>query len=104
MRDPAWNRGRRACTLRIHPADAGALGIEDGVLARVTTAAGEVEVEAELDDGMRHGQVAIPHGFGLRYQDEEYGVAVNRLTPADRRDPIAGTPWHRYVPCRAAKA
>ena len=30
MRDPAWNEGKRACTLAMHPADAAALNLKDG--------------------------------------------------------------------------
>ena len=28
------------------------------------------------------------------------GVAVNELTNSADRDPIAGTPWHKYVPIK----
>jgi anaerobic selenocysteine-containing dehydrogenase len=73
-------------------------------MVRVITEAGEVEVEAELTDTLRPGQVAIPHGFGLDYEDQTYGVNVNRLAPASNRDPIAGTPYHRYIACRIARA
>jgi anaerobic selenocysteine-containing dehydrogenase len=104
MRNPAWLGGRRACTARIHPADAAAHDVSDGDTIRVTTTASEVEIEAEVTDTVRPGQVAIPHGFGLDYEGKAYGVNVNRLTPARNRDPIAGTPYHRYVPCRIAKA
>jgi len=104
MRNPSWLGGRRACTARIHPTDAEAHGVCDGDMVRVATAAGEVEVEAQLTDTLRPGQVAIPHGFGLVYEGAAYGVNVNRLTPALNRDPIAGTPYHRYVPCRVTKA
>jgi anaerobic selenocysteine-containing dehydrogenase len=104
MRNPAWNSNRRACTARIHPSDAESAGIADGDMVRVTTEAGEVEVEAELTDTLRPGQVAIPHGFGLDYEGQTYGVNVNRLAPARHRDPIAGTPYHRYIPCRVTRA
>jgi len=40
MRDPAWNEGRRACTLAMHPEDAAALDLQDGQQVRVTTEAG----------------------------------------------------------------
>lgn len=104
MRDPSWNAGRRACTLAIHPQDAAALGLADGDPARVSTAAGEIEIEVELDPGTRPGFVVIPHGFGLEYAGAATGVNVNRLTSAVHRDRIAGTPIHRYVPCRVEKA
>ena len=30
MRDPAWNKGRRACTLAMNPEDADKIGVKDG--------------------------------------------------------------------------
>jgi anaerobic selenocysteine-containing dehydrogenase len=100
MRNPAWNEGRRACTLAMHPEDARALGLEDGQMVRATTEAGAVEVELEVTGEMRKGQMAIPHGFGLDYEGKPYGVNVNRLAKNTHRDDFAGTPLHRYVPCR----
>ncbi len=104
LRDPAWNKGRRACTMRIHPQDAEGLGIRDKDPAFVETEAGSVEVEAEITDTSYPGQVVIPHGFGLVHLEKVYGVNVNRLTPAKHRDRFAGTPLHRYIPCRVRKA
>ena len=104
MRDPAWNKGRRACTLAMNPNDAGALGLSDGERVKVTTEAGEVEIELEVTLSTRSGQVIIPHGFGLVYNGEAYGANVNRLTKNTHRDRLAGTPLHRYVPCRVEAA
>ena len=99
MRNPAWNKGRRDCTLLIHGEDAGSLGIRDGQAVRVTTEAGSVEIEAEVTETARRGHVVIPHGFGMVYDGKTYGVNVNRLTKNTNRDWL-GTPMHRYVPCR----
>ena len=99
MRDPAWNKGKRACTLAMHPSDAEGLGLTDGQRVRVTTEAGSAEIELEVTHTARQGHVAIPHGFGLVYQGSAYGVNVNRLTKNTHRD-FLGTPMHRYVPCR----
>jgi anaerobic selenocysteine-containing dehydrogenase len=100
MRDPAWNEGRRACTLFMNPEDALGLGASDGQTVRVTTEAGSVEVELEVTGATRPGMVIIPHGFGLDYGGRVYGVNVNRLAKSSHRDKLAGTPWHRYVPCK----
>lgn len=100
MRDPAWNKGRRACTLAMNPEDADRLGISNGQRAKIVTDAGKVELEVEVTPSTRAGQVIIPHGFGLEYMDQVYGVNINRLTKNTHRDPFAGTPLHRYVPCR----
>ncbi len=99
MRDPAWNKGKRACTLAMHPADAEKLGLTDGQTVRITTEAASLEVELEITDTARPGHVAIPHGFGLDFGGQVYGVNVNRLTKNTNRD-FLGTPMHRYVPCR----
>jgi anaerobic selenocysteine-containing dehydrogenase len=100
MRDPSWNKDRRACTLSMHPEDAAALGIQDGQIVSITTAAGSEQIELEVTDTVRPGQVMLPHGFGLEYEGEVYGANVNRLTQNTHRDQLAGTPLHRFVPCR----
>ena len=62
-----------------------------------------MEVELEVTDTTRRGQVIIPHGFGLDYNGRVYGVNVNRLTKNTHRDHFLATPLHRYVPCRVEK-
>jgi len=104
MRDPAWNKNRRACTLAMNPADAEALDFQDGQNVRVITEAGEEEIEVEVTKASRKGQVIIPHGFGLVYDGVKYGANVNRLTKNTHRDRIAATPIHRYIPCRIESA
>jgi anaerobic selenocysteine-containing dehydrogenase len=99
MRDPEWNKGKRACTLAINPADAQALGIIDKQMVKVVTEAGEETIEAEVTEDTRKGQVLFPHGFGLIYDGVKYGANVNRLTKNTNRD-FVGTPMHRFVPCR----
>lgn len=99
MRNPAWNRNKRACTLTMHPLDAEALHVTDGQLVRVTTAAGCECIELEIAPEEYRGHVTIPHGFGLVYDGKQYGVNVNRLTKNTHRDAF-GTPMHRFVPCR----
>jgi anaerobic selenocysteine-containing dehydrogenase len=99
MRDPAWNKGRRACTLAMNPADAEKFGFTNGQMVKVVTEAGEETIEVEVTEDARKGQVIIPHGFGLVYNGVKYGANVNRLTKNTHRDQF-GTPIHRYVPCR----
>ncbi len=99
MRDPAWNEGKRACTLAMHPDDAAALNLKDGEQVRVITEAGTEEVELEITDTAQKGHVVIPHGFGMIYNGVKYGANVNRLTKNTHRDRF-GTPMHRFVPCR----
>jgi anaerobic selenocysteine-containing dehydrogenase len=100
MRNPAWNKDRRACTADMHPKDAAALYLEDGQTVKVITEAGEVAIELQVTEKTKPGFVTIPHGFGLEYKGKVYGANVNRLTKNTHRDRLAGTPLHRYVPCR----
>jgi anaerobic selenocysteine-containing dehydrogenase len=99
MRNPRWNKGKRACTVAINPADADSLRLNDGQKVRVTTEAGSEVGELQVSEQVRQGTVLIPHGFGLIYEDKVYGINVNCLTKNTHRDPI-GTPLHRFVPCR----
>ncbi|MCG2764836.1 MAG: hypothetical protein L6288_10700 [Desulfarculaceae bacterium] len=103
MRNPEWNQGKRACTVALSPADAQALGLSDGQAVKVTTQAGTQSGELQVSGQVRPGTVLIPHGFGLNYDGQVYGLNVNYLTQASHRDPL-GTPLHRYVPCRVEAA
>jgi len=100
MRDPAWNKKGRICTLLMNPSDAEALGLRDEQMVKVTTDAGTEIIELELSDMACAGQVVMPHGFGLNYDGKVYGANCNRLTKNTNRDKLAATPLHRYVPCR----
>jgi anaerobic selenocysteine-containing dehydrogenase len=100
MRDPAWNKGKRACTAIMHPGDAEKFGFSDGQMVKVATDAGEENIELQVTKGTRPGYIMIPHGFGLAFQDKTYGANANRLAKNTHRDRIAGTPYHRYIPCR----
>ena len=103
MRNPAWHQGKRACTIAVSPADATDLNLTDAQAVRITTAAGSAVGELEVSDQVRRGMVLVPHGFGLIYGDQVYGINVNHLTRNTHRDPL-GTPLHRFVPCRIEAA
>ncbi|ANM30636.1 dehydrogenase [Acidobacteria bacterium Mor1] len=107
-RDPAWRKSDRDGALRIHPEDATNLGLSDGDRVRCESAVGAVEVAIERDDAMRPGCLSLPHGFGMQYPDadgrlRQNGAAINELTESRRCDPLARTPWHKYVPVRLAR-
>ena len=78
----------------MHPADAEKLKLNDGQTVRVTTAAGSIDIELEITDMARPGQVVIPHGCGLVDQGKASVANVNRLTKNTLRDHF-GTPIHR---------
>jgi anaerobic selenocysteine-containing dehydrogenase len=103
MRNPEWNKGKRACTVAVNAEDAEAFGLIDRQQVRVTTAAGSEVGELQVSDQVRAGTVLIPHGFGLEYDGKTFGMNVNRLTKNTHRDPL-GTPLHRFIPCRVEAA
>ena len=105
IRDPSWRRRDAGGALRINPGDAERLGVAAGDTVRITTETGSAEVGVEITDMMQPGHVSLPNGLGTDYPDEHgnrerTGVPLNELSGALRRDPIAGTPWHKYVPAR----
>lgn len=105
IRDPLWRKRDAQGALRIAPADAERLGVEDGARVRVTTAAGAVETAVEVSAAMQPGHVSLPNGLGVDYPGADgrpqlTGVALNELTSLQWRDPRALTPWHKHVPAR----
>jgi len=103
MRNPEWNQGKRACTIAISPADAEELQLADGQNVCIATEAGSAVGDLEVSAKVRKGMVLVPHGFGLIYEDQVYGINANYLTKNTHRDPL-GTPIHRFVPCRIESA
>jgi len=71
--------------LFMHPDDAHRLGLEDGELVRVSSAAGAIEIPLKLDSDLMPGVVAATHGWGhagatgMQIAAERPGVNVNRL-------------------------
>lgn len=104
IRDPAWRKKDAAGALRIHPADAAALGLATGDPVRLTTRRDSAVVAVELSDSMQPGHISLPNGLGLAYGDDQTGVAPNDLTCTGDRDPFVGTPWHKHVPARLERA
>jgi anaerobic selenocysteine-containing dehydrogenase len=99
FRDPSWRKNDRDGALRIHPSDADRLGLADGDRVLCRSARGELEVTVERHDAIRPGVVTLPHGYGMRYRGgEANGPALNELTDSSHRDPIAGTPFHKFIP------
>ena len=109
IRDSTWRKRDGSGALRIHPADAAAAGLVDGGSALLSTVRHSAVVTVEITDVMQPGHVSIPNGMGL---DEpvvapdgtetltRVGAAPNDFTDNSRRDPVAGTPWHKFVPAR----
>ena len=106
VRDPDWRRNDRDGALRINPDDAAESGIIDGERVICESSRGGIEVMAAIDPAQRRGFLSLPHGYGLEYPDlqsEEMiqvGPRLNELTASDWCDPIAKTPYHKYIPVR----
>ena len=84
----------------MHPMDAEKHQLRDGQMVRVVTEGGEEKLELEVDPTTHEGYIMIPHGFGLIHEGKVYGANANRLAKSSHRDRLAGTPQHRYIPCR----
>jgi anaerobic selenocysteine-containing dehydrogenase len=105
FRDAAWRRVDHRGAMRMHPADAGALGLENGAPARCASERGEIDVVVQVDDSVRPGVVTLPHGYGQHDDDgQPIGPVVNRLTTTGHCDALSKTPFHKYVPVRIRPA
>lgn len=109
VRDTSWHRKGHYCSLRIHPQDAVQLGCQEGETVKLSTRRASVLVPVEITDSVRPGHITLPNGQGLVYPDAngqlvQHGIAPNELTDCQRRDTLAGTPWHKFVPARLEKA
>ncbi len=85
MRDPAWLKGKRGCTLAIHPDDAAALGIRDGETVRVTTQAGSARDRGGALGGRPQGTGAHPPR--LRPCAPGHGIRRERQLPHEEHPP-----------------
>jgi anaerobic selenocysteine-containing dehydrogenase len=105
LRDPRWRKVDPDGALHIHPDDARRLGLAEGARALCESSRGQVEVRVSLDGALQPGLLSLPHGYGMDYpapdgERRANGPALNVLTDAKHRDPIAATPYHKYVPVR----
>jgi len=108
---PTLAKGRERCVLQIHPDDAAARGLGEGMHAVVTSTIATVEVPVELSDTMMPGVVSLPHGWGhdldgaqLTVAGKRPGVNVNRLASNDDVDPLSGNPHLNGVPVEVTTA
>lgn len=105
FRTPAWRKDDPDGALRMHPDDISSLNVVDGGWMAVETRTGRIVARIEADDSLRHGVVALPHGYGQTYPAGVEGQVVvgprlNFLTASDDCDPIAATPYHKNVRVR----
>jgi formate dehydrogenase len=92
--------------LHLHPVDAARLGLAEGEMASLTSAAGSLEVSITLDEDLLPGVVAMTHGWGhaettgMRVAQAFPGVNCNRLLPigAGSFDPLSGQAHMTGIP------
>jgi anaerobic selenocysteine-containing dehydrogenase len=109
QRDPTWRKKERESYLRMHEKVAEQLGVSDGETVRLITEHSQVLVAARVTDDIYPGNLSMPHGYGLTWENEEtgelepHGVNVQELISAQHRDPLSGVPYHKYIPARVEK-
>jgi assimilatory nitrate reductase catalytic subunit len=82
--------------VEIHPADAEAIGIREGMLARIQTARGEAVALARLTDRQRRGGVFMP----MHFTDAFAPSGRSNGLIAANRDPVSGQPEFKHTPAR----
>jgi formate dehydrogenase len=103
-------RGGRSQSLRIHPTDAAAAGLDENDVAVLTSGSGSLEVPVLITDEMTPGTVALPHGWGhrggWRLANEAGGVNFNQLAPSDPEslERLAGMAHLTGIPVRVEPA
>ena len=102
---PVLVRGKDSCVAQLHPDDGSRLGLGDGSVATVRSAAGSIEVPVELTDSVMPGVVCIPYGWGHGLPGTRQAVAaghagvnVNVLTDASVIDPVSGNAVLNGIP------
>jgi anaerobic selenocysteine-containing dehydrogenase len=109
QRDPSWRKKQPTSYLRMHESLAANLGVADGEYVRLITEYAEVMVPAMVTDDIYPGNVSMPHGYGLLWENEKtgrlepIGINAQELVSAAHRDPLTGIPYHKYIPARVEK-
>jgi anaerobic selenocysteine-containing dehydrogenase len=106
---PVLVKGKPRCTVHVHPDDAARLGFADGVEVRVSSAAGEIVLRAEVTDAVMPGVVSIPHGWGhdvdgtqIHTATRNAGANSNVLGRSDLFDPLSGNAVLSGIPVEVA--
>jgi anaerobic selenocysteine-containing dehydrogenase len=108
-RDPSWRKKQRDSYVRMHEQVARDLGVANGERVHVITEHGEAVVPALVTDDIYPGNLSMPHGYGLLWENDEtgklepVGTNVQTLISAGHRDPLTGIPYHKYVPANLKK-
>lgn len=111
---PRLMAGDRRCHALVHPKDAAAAGVVDGVDTTITSPWGQITVIARISEDVVPGSVGLTHGWGhqggWRTATAAGGSNYNLLTPTDPAEidrpsgnayfngiPVSVTPAHPEV-------
>jgi assimilatory nitrate reductase catalytic subunit len=89
-------RHRQEPLVEIHPADASTFGIEDGDLARVTTAFGSTLYRAAVTQSQRRGEMFAP----IHWTDQQSSGGRTGLLAQPLTDRFSGQPGFKATPAR----
>ena len=104
-RNPEWRKIDAQGAMRIHPADAKELNLDNGAQVVCQSVTGSINVFVEIDESVRRKMVTLPNGYGLKYKNSEpVGPQLNLLTPSDNCESFTKTPFHKYLPVKISKA
>jgi assimilatory nitrate reductase catalytic subunit len=95
---PKLARHREEPLVEVHPADAAALGLSDGGLARVATPQGESLYRVRISGGQRPGELFVP----IHWTDRTAAGGRTGLLPRPLADPHSGQPGFKNTPARIA--
>ena len=95
---PTLSQHRREPLLEVHPADAAAAGVQDGALARVTSASGNSVFRVSVTEAQPRGQVFVP----MHWSDALASGGRGNLLPDQAVDPVSGQPGFKNNACRIA--
>jgi len=107
---PSLATARRQHCVHINPQDADELGVGEGDLVEIHSAAGSVRVMAKRSDRMKAGNVALPHGWGhaggWQRANRAGGVNSNVLAAKNMDDveAVAGMSILNGIPVRIIRA
>jgi anaerobic selenocysteine-containing dehydrogenase len=126
-REKSWRKQDPEGALKVHPEDAGRLGLRDGGRAWCESPRAGVCVRVLVTDDVCPGLVSLPHGFGMfegfgdmyevngvgdsqslpqslpqseHRRDRRNGPAINFLTETARCDSLSKVPFHKHVRVR----
>ena len=93
---PKLARHREEPLVEVHPADAEALALIDGGLARVATPQGDSLFRVTVVDSQRPGELFTP----IHWTDQQSTGGRTGLLPRPLVDPVSGQPGFKATPAR----